>query len=104
MSHPAYDDAPGDRPREHPDARSAETQYVIHSSLTTTLHYEREANAYDAFGTWARRHGLTGRVMAGEHVKSPLRHLSLALQTDAGRELHDVHVTAERVLEGGDAR
>ena len=104
MSHPAYGDASGDRPREHPDAWSVETQYVIHTSLTTTLHYERGANAYDAFGKWARRHELTGRVMAGKHVKSPLRHLSIALETDAGRELHEVHVTAERVLEGGDAR
>jgi hypothetical protein len=104
MSHPAYDDAPDDRPREHPDVESVETQYVIHTSLTTTLHYERGANAYDAFGKWARRHGVTGRVMAGERVKSPLRHLSIALQTDAARELHEVHVTAERVLEGGDAR
>jgi hypothetical protein len=42
--------------------------------------------------------------MAGECVKSPLRHLSIALQTDAARELHEVHVTAERVLEGGDVR
>ena len=50
MSHPAYGDAPDDRPREHPDVESVETQYVIHTSLTTTLHYERGANAYDAFG------------------------------------------------------
>jgi hypothetical protein len=98
VSHPAYEPD-----TEHPDVESVETQYVIHSSLTTTLHYERGANAYDAFGKWARRHGLTGRMLAGERVKSPLRHLSIALQTDAGRELHDVHVTAERVLEGGDA-
>jgi len=96
VNRPAHD-------TEHPDAQSVGTQYVIHSSLTTTLHYERGADAYDAFGKWARRHGLTGRVLAGEHVKTPLRHLSIALQTDAGRELHDVHVTAERVLEGGDA-
>jgi hypothetical protein len=57
MSHPAYGDASNygdassDRPREHPDVESVETQYVIHSSLTTTLHYERGANAYDAFGS-----------------------------------------------------
>ena len=43
MNRPAHD-------TEHPDAQSVGTQYVIHSSLTTTLHYERGANAYDAFG------------------------------------------------------
>jgi hypothetical protein len=97
MSRPAPDT------RSQPAPGDLEDIWVIHTSLTTTLHYERGANAYDAFGKWARRHGVTGRVMAGEHVKSPLRHLSIALETDAGRELHEVHVTAERVLEGGDA-
>ena len=97
MTHPAYDD----KPREHPDAHRAETQYVIHSSLTTTLHYERGVDAYNAFGRWARRHGLTGRVLAGQHIDEPLRHLDLALQTDAAAhdpQLHRVHVVRERLL------
>jgi len=59
VSHPAYGDAYDDRPREHPDVESVETQYVIHTSLTTTLHYERGANAYDClhqalWGRWSR--------------------------------------------------
>jgi hypothetical protein len=97
VSHPAS----GDPPREHPDVESVETQYVIHTSLTTTLHYERGANAYDAFGKWARRHGLTGRVLAGQSSEEPFRHLEIALEADVtkGPELHEVHVVAERALQ-----
>jgi len=97
VTHPAYDD----KPREHPNVESVETQYVIHSSLTTTLHYERGAGAYDAFGKWCRRHGLTGRVLAGQRIDEPLRHLDLALQTDAvvsDPQLHRVHIVRERLL------
>ena len=90
--------------RPAPDARSLpapgdlEDVWIIHSSLTTQLHREVAINAYDAFGTWCRRHGLTGRVLAGQKVRAPIEHLDLALETDAGSELHRVHVVRERLL------
>jgi len=89
-----------------PDARSTEAPgdlediFVIHSSLTTRLHHEKALNGHDAFGLWCRHHGLTGRVLAGQVVKEPFRHLEIALEADAtkGPELHEVHVVAERAL------
>jgi len=93
MSRPAPDT------RSQPAPGDLEDIWVVHSSLTTVLHTEKAANGHDAFGKWCRRNGLTGRVLAGQVVAEPLRHLDIALETDAGSELHRVHVIRERVLE-----
>jgi hypothetical protein len=80
---------------------TAQDVWIVHSSLTTRLHTERGRCAYDAFEQWCCRHGLTGRVLAGQRIDEPLRHLDLALQTGAAvsdPQLHRVHIVRKRLL------
>jgi hypothetical protein len=81
-----------------------EDVWIVHSSLTTRLDTEIAACAYDAFSKWAARRGLAGRVLAGQRIDEPVRHLDLAVETEAGlagagSELHRVHIVRERLLE-----
>jgi hypothetical protein len=65
------------------ESRRIEDVWIVHSSLTTQLDTEIAACAYDAFSKWAARRGLAGRVLSGQRIDEPVRHLDLALETEA---------------------
>jgi len=86
MSHPTTcnaSPAPGD----------TQDIYLVHSSLTCTMHKVRALNEADALGKWLDRYNVeTGRVR-GRTRTEPFYHLEARFGD------HLAHVAQERVLE-----
>jgi len=76
--------------------------YVIHSSMTTTLHYEQAPDVWCAFLEWAKAHSLEEAPGCGRVHQQPFRHLELRVED--GAHVHTVHVVSEAELALGAER
>jgi hypothetical protein len=80
-------------------APAGDPTFVIHSSITTDLHYEEAQDEIRALAGWAEAHGLGHCEALAKLVRSPFKYLKASIKD--GASVHTVHVMQRSALTGG---